>query len=36
MSSGEGQLQSEAEVNGAQEEATSRIFALDPGEGEAL
>jgi mannose-6-phosphate isomerase-like protein (cupin superfamily) len=36
MSSGEGQLQSEAMVNGAQEEATSRIFALDPGEGEAL
>ena len=36
MSSGESQLQSEAMVNGAQEEATSRIFALDPGEGEAL
>ena len=34
MSSGEGQLQSEAMLNGAQEEATSRIFALDPGEGE--
>jgi len=35
MLSGEGQLQSEAMVNGAQEEATSRIFALDPAEGEA-
>jgi mannose-6-phosphate isomerase-like protein (cupin superfamily) len=35
MSSAEGQLQSEAKVNGAQQEATSRIFALDPGEGEA-
>jgi hypothetical protein len=29
MSSAEGQLRSEAKVNGAQEEATSRIFALD-------
>jgi mannose-6-phosphate isomerase-like protein (cupin superfamily) len=36
MSSAEGQLQSEAKVNGAREEATSRIFALEPGEGEAL
>ncbi len=37
MSSREGQVQSEAVVNGAaQEEAKSRIFALDPGEGEAL
>jgi quercetin dioxygenase-like cupin family protein len=35
MSSAEGQLRSEAKVNGAQEEATSRIFALDPGEGQA-
>jgi quercetin dioxygenase-like cupin family protein len=34
MSSGEGQLHSEALDNGAQEEATSRIFALDPAEGE--
>jgi mannose-6-phosphate isomerase-like protein (cupin superfamily) len=36
MSSAEGQLQSEAKVNGAEEEGTSRIFALEPGEGEAL
>src|SRR5215212_5983299 len=36
MSSREGQLQSEAMLNGAQEEAMSRIFALDPGEGEAV
>ena len=35
MSSAEGQLRSEAGANGAQEEATSRIFALEPGEGEA-
>jgi mannose-6-phosphate isomerase-like protein (cupin superfamily) len=35
MSSAEGQLRSEAKTNGAQEEATSRIFALEPGEGEA-
>jgi hypothetical protein len=36
MSSGEGQLQPEAMVNGAREEAASRIFAVDPIEGEAL
>jgi len=35
MSSAEGQLRSEAKANGAQEQATSRIFALEPGEGEA-
>src|SRR3712207_6631174 len=35
MSSGEGRAQ-EAVVNGAAEEVTSRIFALEPGEGEAL
>ena len=34
MSSREDQVQSEVMDNGAQEEATSRIFALDPGEGE--
>ena len=36
MSSREDQVQSEVMVNGAEEEAASRIFALDPGEGEAL
>jgi hypothetical protein len=35
MSSREDQAQTEAVVNGAAEEAASRIFALDPGEGEA-
>ncbi len=36
MSSTEDQAQTEAMVNGAAEEAASRIYALDPGEGEAL
>jgi mannose-6-phosphate isomerase-like protein (cupin superfamily) len=36
MSSREDQVQKEYAVNGAEEEAASRIFALDPGEGEAL
>jgi quercetin dioxygenase-like cupin family protein len=36
MSSTEGQLRSDVVDNGAQEEATSRIFALEPGDGEAL
>jgi hypothetical protein len=36
MSPREGQVQSEVMDNGAAEQATSRIFALDPGEGEAL
>jgi len=35
MSSRENQVQKESTVNGAAEEAESRIFALDPGEGEA-
>src|SRR3990170_8823608 len=35
MSSIENQAQKESTVNGAAEEAESRIFALDPGEGEA-
>ena len=35
MSSAEGQLRSEVVDNGTQEEATSRISALEPGEGEA-
>ena len=35
MSSREDRAQEEAVVNGAEEEAASRIFALDPGEGEA-
>jgi quercetin dioxygenase-like cupin family protein len=35
MSPREGQVQSEVMDNGAAEQATSRIFALDPGEGEA-
>ena len=36
MSSREDQAQRESTANGAAEEAESRIFALDPGEGEAL
>ena len=35
MSSREDQVQSEVMDNGAEEEAASRILALDPGEGEA-
>jgi hypothetical protein len=36
MSSREDQAQKEAVATGAEEEAASRTFALDPGEGEVL